>query len=59
MPYVNNSYSFELRVPFSKESVFIRSILCYPLVRRGETIGVIELHQQDHGSIHAGRPGTD
>jgi diguanylate cyclase (GGDEF)-like protein len=42
-PYLNNNYSFELRVPFSKESVFIRSILCYPLIRRGERVGVIEL----------------
>jgi diguanylate cyclase (GGDEF)-like protein len=42
-PYVNSNYSFELKVPFSKESVFIRSILCYPLQRRGEKIGVIEL----------------
>jgi diguanylate cyclase (GGDEF)-like protein len=42
-PYLNNSYSFELKVPFNRESVFIRSILCYPLVRRGEKIGVIEL----------------
>jgi diguanylate cyclase (GGDEF)-like protein len=42
-PYLNNNYSFELRVPFSKESVFIRSILCYPLMRKGEKVGVIEL----------------
>ena len=41
--YINNSYSFELRVPFSKESVFIKSILCYPLVHKGEKIGAIEL----------------
>jgi diguanylate cyclase (GGDEF)-like protein len=43
LSYVNNNYSFELRVPFSSESVLIRSILCYPLMRRGEKIGVIEL----------------
>jgi len=42
-PYLNNHYSFELKVPFSKDSVFIRSILCYPLEYRGEKIGVIEL----------------
>jgi diguanylate cyclase (GGDEF)-like protein len=42
-PYLNNNYSFELRVPFSSECVLIRSILCYPLVRRGKQIGVIEL----------------
>jgi len=50
-PYVNNSYSFELRVPFSKESVFIRSILCYPLVRKGEKIGVIELINKANGAF--------
>jgi diguanylate cyclase (GGDEF)-like protein len=50
-PYVNNNYSFELRVPFSKESVFIRSILCYPLVRRGERIGVIELINKADGAF--------
>ncbi len=42
-PYLNNHYSFELKVPFSKDSVFIRSILCHPLKFRGEMIGVIEL----------------
>ncbi|MBP1624305.1 MAG: response receiver-modulated diguanylate cyclase [Acidobacteria bacterium] len=50
-PYVNNSYSFELRVPFGKESVFIRSILCYPLVRRGEKIGIIELINKIGGAF--------
>jgi diguanylate cyclase (GGDEF)-like protein len=47
--YVNNNYSFELRVPFNKESVFIRSILCYPLVRKGEKVGVIELINKETG----------
>jgi diguanylate cyclase (GGDEF)-like protein len=50
-PYVNNNYSFELRVPFSKDSVFIRSILCYPLVRKGEKIGVIELVNKNTGTF--------
>jgi diguanylate cyclase (GGDEF)-like protein len=48
-PYLNNNYSFELRVPFSKDSVYIRSILCYPLVRRGERIGAIELINKNNG----------
>jgi diguanylate cyclase (GGDEF)-like protein len=43
LPYVNNSYSFELKVPFNPESVYIRSILCLPLQRRGEKIGAIEV----------------
>ncbi len=47
--YVNNNYSFELRVPFSKDSVFIKSVLCYPLVRKGEKIGVIELLNKSTG----------
>jgi diguanylate cyclase (GGDEF)-like protein len=51
VPYLNNNYSFELRVPFSKESIFIRSILCYPLVRRGEKIGVIELINKATGAF--------
>jgi diguanylate cyclase (GGDEF)-like protein len=51
MPYVNNDYSFELRVPFSKDSVFISSILCYPLVNKGETIGVFELLNKTTGAF--------
>jgi diguanylate cyclase (GGDEF)-like protein len=50
-PYLNNNYSFELRVPFSKESVFIRSILCYPLQRRGERVGAIELINKGNGAF--------
>jgi diguanylate cyclase (GGDEF)-like protein len=50
-PYLNNNYSFELRVPFSKESVYIRSILCCPLERRGEKIGVIELINKIDGTF--------
>jgi diguanylate cyclase (GGDEF)-like protein len=50
-PYINNSYSFELRVPFSKESVFIKSILCYPLVHKGEKIGVVELINKANGDF--------
>jgi diguanylate cyclase (GGDEF)-like protein len=51
MPYVNNDYSFELRVPFSKDSVFISSILCYPLVNKGGTIGVFELLNKTTGAF--------
>jgi diguanylate cyclase (GGDEF)-like protein len=50
-PYLNNKYSFELRVPFSKESVVIRSILCWPLIRRGENVGVIELINKETGAF--------
>jgi diguanylate cyclase (GGDEF)-like protein len=50
-PYVNNDYSFELKAPFGKESVFIRSILCYPFMRSGERIGVIELLNKFTGSF--------
>jgi len=53
-PYINNNYCFEIKVPFSKESVFIRSILCYPLQRRGEKIGVIELINKSSGAFTAG-----
>jgi diguanylate cyclase (GGDEF)-like protein len=51
MPYVNNNYSFELKVPFSRESVLIRSILCYPLTHKGENIGVIELINKCTGTF--------
>jgi diguanylate cyclase (GGDEF)-like protein len=50
-PYVNNNYSFDLKVPFSKENVLINSILCYPLQRRGERIGVIELINKRPGGF--------
>jgi diguanylate cyclase (GGDEF)-like protein len=50
-PYLNNHYSFELKVPFSKDSVFIRSIVCYPLQRRGEKIGAIELVNKISGTF--------
>ena len=42
-PYVNNSYGFEWKVPFSKEKVQVRSVLCIPLEAPGEKIGVLEL----------------
>jgi diguanylate cyclase (GGDEF)-like protein len=50
-PYINNDYSFELRVPFGNDSVFINSILCYPLVHKGETIGVVELLNKTTGAF--------
>ncbi len=50
-PYIDNDYFFELKVPFSKDSVFIRSILCYPLLRRGEKIGVIEVINKNSGTF--------
>ncbi len=50
-PYVNNDYSFELKVPFSKDNVLINSILCYPLQRRGECIGVLELINKQQGGF--------
>lgn len=50
-PYVNNSYSFELRSPFSRDSRHISSILCYPLVRRGERLGIIEILNKKSGAF--------
>ena len=50
-PYVNNNYSFEIKVPFSNESVFIKSILCYPLQRRNEKVGVIEVLNKTGGAF--------
>jgi diguanylate cyclase (GGDEF)-like protein len=51
VPYLNDNYSFEIRAPFSNESVFIRSILCYPLVCKGEKVGVIELINKTAGAF--------
>jgi diguanylate cyclase (GGDEF)-like protein len=48
-PFVDNSCSYELQVPFSTEKVAIRSILCYPLQRRGETIGALEVFNKRQG----------
>ncbi len=50
-PYVNNNYSYEIKVPFSKESVLIHSILCYPLQRRGERLGVFEVLNKNGGEF--------
>ncbi len=50
--YLNNNYSFELQVPFSKESVFIRSVICYPLVRGEDKIGVLELINKADGAFN-------
>ncbi len=50
-PYINNDYSYELKVPFSNENVMIRSILCQPLLRRGECIGAIEFINKQQGGF--------
>lgn len=49
--YLNNNYSFEIKVPFGTDSVFIRSILCFPLQRRGEKVGVIEVINKNSGAF--------
>jgi len=43
MAYVDNDLSFEIRIPFSTESAWIRSIMCLPLTHRGQKIGVLEV----------------
>ncbi len=43
MPHVDNNCRIEIKVPFSQESEFIKSILCLPLMNHGQKIGVIEL----------------
>jgi diguanylate cyclase (GGDEF)-like protein len=50
-PYINNHYTFEIKVPFSKDSLFVRSIMCLPLQRRGERLGVIELINKHDGAF--------
>jgi diguanylate cyclase (GGDEF)-like protein len=41
--FVDNNLNFEMQIPFSTESSYIRSILCLPLIYRGQKIGVIEV----------------
>ncbi len=50
-PYVNNRYAFELKVPFSPAGVFLRSVMCVPLQRRGEKAGVIEVLNHQGGGF--------
>jgi diguanylate cyclase (GGDEF)-like protein len=52
-PYVNNDYLFEIKIPFSMERSFIRSILCLPLVHRGRKVGVIEILNKEGGGFTA------
>lgn len=49
VPYINNNYSYEIKIPFSPDCVLIHSILCYPLQRRGERIGVFEVLNKNNG----------
>jgi diguanylate cyclase (GGDEF)-like protein len=49
--YLDNSLNFEMKVPFSTESSFIRSILCLPLIHRGQNIGVIEVLNKYSGAF--------
>ncbi|NLT66014.1 MAG: sensor domain-containing diguanylate cyclase [Acidobacteria bacterium] len=41
-PYASNDCRYESTIPFSRESVRVKSILCYPLLHKGEKLGVIE-----------------
>jgi diguanylate cyclase (GGDEF)-like protein len=47
--YLDNNHGFEIKVPFSKESLDIHSILCVPLQSGSETIGVLELLNKNGG----------
>jgi diguanylate cyclase (GGDEF)-like protein len=51
VPYINNNFRFEIRVPFSSSGVLIRSILCLPLQCRGTRLGVIELLNKTSGAF--------
>jgi GAF domain-containing protein len=42
-PYLDNGSVFEIKIPFSTESRFIRSVLCLPLICRDEKIGAVEV----------------
>ncbi len=49
--HLDNALNFEMKVPFSSESSFIRSILCLPLIHRGQNIGVIEVLNKHSGEF--------
>jgi diguanylate cyclase (GGDEF)-like protein len=49
--YVDNNLSFELKTPFSEERSYIRSLLCHPLERRGERMGVFEAINKTAGAF--------
>ena len=38
-PYASNDCRYESTIPFSRESVRVKSILCYPLLHKGENSG--------------------
>jgi diguanylate cyclase (GGDEF)-like protein len=48
-PYLDNDCRFETKIPFSKDCLIVRSILCLPLVNRGQKIGAIELLNKKGG----------
>jgi diguanylate cyclase (GGDEF)-like protein len=48
-PYLNNDCGLEIKIPFSKDCLNVRSILCLPLVVRGQKIGAIELLNKKGG----------
>jgi diguanylate cyclase (GGDEF)-like protein len=47
--FVDNNLNFEMQVPFSTVSSYVRSILCLPLIYRGQKIGVIEVLNKNSG----------
>jgi diguanylate cyclase (GGDEF)-like protein len=49
LSYLDNEYKFEIKIPFSTEGSYIRSILCLPLIHRGQRIGVVELLNKSGG----------
>jgi diguanylate cyclase (GGDEF)-like protein len=42
-PYLNNDCGLEIKIPFSTDCLNVHSILCLPLVIRGQKVGAIEL----------------
>jgi len=51
MPYLNNDDSYELKLPFSQESLLIRSVLCVRLESHADRIGVLELINKIDGGF--------
>jgi diguanylate cyclase (GGDEF)-like protein len=49
--YLDNDFRFEIRAPFGAQGCFIRSILCIPLVQRGQRMGVMEILNKAGGTF--------
>jgi diguanylate cyclase (GGDEF)-like protein len=50
-PYLDNDCGFELKAPFKRERLAVRSVLSLPLVRGGQKLGAIQLINRRDGGF--------